>query len=157
MSTGLGEVYHFTMRWPGHTARDLRTLLDWEVARALRQVPGVVEVNGWGGDSREIEVRLRTADLRALGVGQSDVEAALLGAGHNAGGGALERDEELVLVRLDGQLRSAAEVADQVVAVRPGGLPILVRDVATVRDGAAPGSPPRPPTARARPSTRWCR
>nr|AYM52557.1 heavy metal efflux pump CzcA family protein [Aetherobacter rufus] len=138
MSTGLGEIYHFTMRWPGHTARDLRTLLDWEVARALRQVPGVVEVNGWGGDSREIEVRLRTADLRALGVGQSDVEEALLGAGSNAGGGALERDEELVLVRLDGQLRTAAEVAEQVVAVRPGGLPILVRDVATVRDGAAP-------------------
>jgi cobalt-zinc-cadmium resistance protein CzcA len=138
MSTGLGEVYHFTMRWPGHTPRELRTLLDWEVATSLRQVPGVVEVNGWGGDTREIEVRLRTADLRALGVGQSDVESALLGAGRNAGGGALEREEELVLVRLDGQLRSAAEIGEQVVGVRAGGVPILVRDVATVRDGATP-------------------
>jgi cobalt-zinc-cadmium resistance protein CzcA len=138
LSTGLGEVYHFTMRWPGHAARELRTLLDWEVAYALRAVPGVVEVNGWGGDTREIEVRLRLADLRALGVGQLDVEQALLGGGQNAGGGALERGEEQVLVRLDGQYRTVAEIESQVVGARPGGVPILVRDVATVRDGASP-------------------
>jgi cobalt-zinc-cadmium resistance protein CzcA len=138
MSTGLGEVYHFTLRWPGHSERDLRTLLDWEIAYALRSVPGVVEVNGWGGETREIEVRLRLADLRALGVGQPEVEAALLGAGKSAGGGALERGEEQILVRLDGQFRSVQEIEAQVVGARPGGVPILVRDVATVREGAAP-------------------
>ncbi len=138
MSTGLGEVFHFTMRWPGHSARDLRTLLDWEVAYALRQVPGVVEVNGWGGEARQIEVRLRLADLRAFGVGQDEVEQALLSAGHNAGGGALERGEEMWLVRVDGQYRTLADIENQVVAARPGGTPILVRDVATVREGASP-------------------
>jgi cobalt-zinc-cadmium resistance protein CzcA len=138
MSTGLGEVYHFTLRWPGHSERDLRTLLDWEIAYALRSVPGVVEVNGWGGETREIEVRLRQADMRALGVGQADVEQALLGAGRSAGGGALERGEEQILVRLDGQFRKAEEIESQVVGARPGGVPILVRDVATVREGAAP-------------------
>jgi cobalt-zinc-cadmium resistance protein CzcA len=138
MSTGLGEVYHFTLRWPGHSERDLRTLLDWEIAYALRSVPGVVEVNGWGGETREIEVRLRQADLRALGVGQGEVEQAILGAGKSAGGGALERGEEQILVRLDGQFRSAAEIESQVVGARAGGVPILVKDVATVREGAAP-------------------
>jgi cobalt-zinc-cadmium resistance protein CzcA len=137
MSTGLGEVFHFTMRWPGHDARALRTLLDWEIAYELRTVPGVVEVNGWGGQEREIEVRLRLADLRALGVGQLEVERALLGGGQNAGGGALERRDEQVLVRLDGQYRSVADIESQVVGARAG-VPILVRDVATVRDGAAP-------------------
>ena len=136
MSTGLGEVYHFTLRWPGHSERDLRTLLDWEISYALRSVPGVVEVNGWGGDAREIEVRLRQADLRAHGVGQREVEDALLGAGRSAGGGALERGEEQILVRLDGQFREMREIESQVVGVRPGGVPVLVKDVATVREGA---------------------
>ncbi|MFT3766985.1 MAG: CusA/CzcA family heavy metal efflux RND transporter [Minicystis sp.] len=137
MSTGLGEVYHFTLRWPGHDARALRTLLDWDIAYELRAVPGVVEVNGWGGQAREIEVRLRLADMRALGVGQLEVEQALLGGGQNAGGGALERGEEQVLVRLDGRYRAVAEIESQVVGAH-NGVPILVRDVATVRDGAAP-------------------
>lgn len=138
MTTGLGEVFHFTMRWPGHAARELRTLLDWEVAYSLRQVPGVVEVNGWGGDERQVEVRLRIADMRALAVNQGAIEEALMGAGRNAGGGALEREGELVLVRLDGQYRSLEEIESQVVGVRAGGVPVLVRDVATVRDGMAP-------------------
>jgi cobalt-zinc-cadmium resistance protein CzcA len=136
-TTGLGEVYHFTLRWPGHDARDLRTLLDWDIALPLRTVPGVVEVNGWGGEVRQIEARLRPDDLRALGVSERDVEEALLGAGKNAGGGAVERGEEQVLVRLDGQYRSLDDVARQVVGTREGGVPIYVRDVATVQDGAA--------------------
>lgn len=137
-TTGLGEVLHFTVSWPGHDARDVRTLLDWEIAYPLRSVPGVVEVNGWGGETRQVEVRLRSADLRALGVSEADVESALVSAGRNVGGGALERGEEQVLVRLDGHFRSAREVGEQVVGTRPGGLPILVRDVATVREGSAP-------------------
>ena len=137
LTTGLGEVFHFTVSWEGRSLRDVRTLFDWEIARSLRAVPGVVEVNAWGGDSRQIEVRLRSNDLQALHVTQSDVEAALLAGGQNAGGGALERGGEQVLVRLDGQFRSIEDVASQVVATRAGGIPVLVRDVATVSDGAA--------------------
>jgi cobalt-zinc-cadmium resistance protein CzcA len=135
-TTGLGEIYHFTIAWPGHSPREVRTLFDWEIAYALRSVPGVVEVNGWGGDSRQVEVRLRDADLRALRVSQMEVEDTLLGGGANAGGGALVRGEEQVLVRLDGQYRTVDDVADQIVTTRDG-VAIRVRDVATVRDGSA--------------------
>jgi cobalt-zinc-cadmium resistance protein CzcA len=137
MSTGLGEVYHFTLTWPGHTPRELRTLLDWEIAYSLRSVPGVVEVNAWGGEERQVEVRLRLADLRATGVGQLEVEQALLGGGQNAGGGAIERGDEQVLIRVDGRYRTVDEIASQVVGSRPGGVPVLLKDVATVREGAA--------------------
>ena len=137
MSTGLGEVYHFTLTWPGHTPRELRTLLDWEIAYTLRSVPGVVEVNAWGGEERQVEVRLRLADLRATGVGQLEVEQALLGGGQNAGGGAIERGDEQVLLRVDGRYRTVDEIANQVVGSRPGGVPVLLKDVATVREGAA--------------------
>lgn len=138
LSTGLGEVYHFTLKWPGHSPTELRTLLDWEIAYPLRTVPGVVEVNGWGGDARQIEVALRSEDLRAFGVSQREVEEALLGSGENAGGGALIRGEEQILVRLDAQYRALLDIANQVVRTGESGTPILVSDVATVREGKSP-------------------
>jgi cobalt-zinc-cadmium resistance protein CzcA len=137
MSTGLGEVYHFTIAWPGHTPAEIRTLLDWEIAYSLRSVPGVVEVNGWGGDTRQVEVRLRPADLVALGVTQRQVEEVLLAGGQSGGGGALERGGEQSIVRLDGQYRTIDAVAQQVVVTHPGGVPVLVKDVATVSAGTA--------------------
>lgn len=135
LTTSLGEVYHFTLRWPGHAARDVRSLLDWRISPALRAVQGVVEVNPWGGAERQIEVRLRPSNLRAFGVSQAVVEHALLDAGQNAGGGSLERGDEQILVRLDGQYRKVSDIEAQVVGTRAGGVPVLVRDVATVRDG----------------------
>lgn len=134
MSTGLGEVLHFTLRWPGHSPTEIRTLLDWEVAYALRGVPGIVEVNGWGGDTRQVDVLLRPADLVARGITQEDVETALLAGGQSTGGGAIVRGGEQAMIRLDGQYRTVDAVAAQVVATRAG-IPILVRDVATVTDG----------------------
>lgn len=134
LSTSLGEVYHFTLRWPGRPLRDLRALLDWQIAPDLRAVPGVVEVNPWGGDERQIEVRLRAADLRAFGVSQDAVEQALLAGGQNAGGGSLERGDEQIFVRVDGQYRSLEDVSSQVVGTREG-VAIRVRDVATVVEG----------------------
>ncbi|MDB4944389.1 MAG: Cobalt-zinc-cadmium resistance protein CzcA [Labilithrix sp.] len=137
MSTGLGEVFHFTMSWPGHTPAEIRTLLDWEVAYSLRSVPGVVEVNGWGGERKQVEVRLRPRDLLRLGVTQSEVEHVLLDAGQSGGGGALEQGGEAALVRLDGQYRSVDAIAQQVVTTHGGGTPVLVKDVATVTEGTA--------------------
>ena len=136
MTTGLGEVLHFTMRWPGHSPAEVRTLLDWEVAYALRTVPGVVEVNGWGGETRQVDVLLRPADLIARGITQEDVERALLAGGRSTGGGAIVRGGEQAMIRLDGPYRSIDAVAAQVVATRDG-IPILVRDIATVTDGTA--------------------
>ncbi|AKU94021.1 Cobalt-zinc-cadmium resistance protein CzcA [Labilithrix luteola] len=137
MSTGLGEVFHFTVSWPGHTAAEIRTLLDWEIAYALRTVPGVVEVNAWGGDTRQIEVRLRPLDLVAHSLTPKDVEMRLLEGGASGGGGAIERGGEQAIVRLDGQYRTVDSVAAQVVAIKHGGTPVLVKDVADVRDGVA--------------------
>jgi heavy metal efflux system protein len=137
MSTGLGEVYHFTLHWPGHSPMELRTLLNWEIAYPLRTVPGVVEVNGWGGDERQIEVRLRQSDLAALRVTPMEVERVLLDSGQNTGGGALERGEEQILVRLDAQYRTLADVRNQVIR-SDRGTPVRVSDIATVQFGAAP-------------------
>ena len=137
-STGLGEIFHFVVRWPGHDTRDLRTVFDWDIARALRAVPGVVEVNAWGGSTRQIEVRLDPARMVARGVDQTAVETTLAGVGQSAGAGAIERGGEQVLVRFDGQLRTPDDVAQQVVATSARGEPVRIADVAEVVDGQAP-------------------
>lgn len=140
LTTALGEVYHFTVRWPGHPLREIRTLLDWEIAYRLRSVPGVVEVNSWGGDTRQVEVRLDEPALLAHGVTPAMVGAAVLGAGTNVGAGLIERREEGTFVRAEAMYRDVTDVARQVVATRGAGAarPILVGDVAKVVDGAAP-------------------
>ncbi len=141
LTTALGEVYHFTVAWPGHSLREIRTLLDWEIAYRLRSVPGVVEVNSWGGDTRQIEVRLHEDAMLANRVTPEMVEHAVLGAGKNVSGGLIERAEEGTFVRAEAAYRSSEDVAAQVVVTRgeaSGGRPVLVRDVADVREGAAP-------------------
>ena len=142
LTTGLGEIYHFTLAWPGHTASELRTLLDWDIGYRLRSVPGVVEVNAWGGETRQIEVRLRDRDLVTTGIAPESVEKALLAAGRSVSAGAIERREEGTFVRLDGTYKSLADVASLVVSDAPvtgrHGVPVVVSDVADVVDGTAP-------------------
>lgn len=137
LTTGLGEVYHFIVSWPGHSPRDVRTILDWEIAYRLRSVPGVVEVNGWGGETKQAQVKVRPDALIALGLTHQDVERAVLAAGQNFGAGAIEGGDEQVFIRVEGVFRTLDDIANQVVATRPGGTPILVRDVADVEEGSA--------------------
>ncbi|GMV15945.1 MAG: efflux RND transporter permease subunit [Sorangiineae bacterium PRO1] len=141
LTTSLGEVYHFTVRWPGHSLREIRTLLDWDIAYRLRSVPGVVEVNSWGGDTRQIEVRLLERSMLANGVTAQMVEEAVLGAGQNVSAGFVERTEEGTFVRAEASYRTREDVARQVVATRAHNgttRPVLVQDVAEVVDGSAP-------------------
>lgn len=141
LTTSLGEVYHFTLRWPGHTLREIRTILDWDVAYRLRSVPGVVEVNSWGGDVRQLEIRLKEHALLAQGVTPAMVEAAVVGTGNAVSGGFIERSEEGRFLRARMAYQSREDVARQVVAAhRSNGAvrPVFVEDVAEVTDGAGP-------------------
>ncbi|MGE0328249.1 MAG: efflux RND transporter permease subunit [Polyangiaceae bacterium] len=139
LTTGLGEVYHFTISWPGHSPAEIRTLLEWDIAYRLRSVPGVVEVNPWGGDERQIEVQLREPDLFTVGVSPRQVQDAVLAGGKNVSAGSIERREEGTFVRLDGSFRQATDVSSLVVKPPSGDGPsVLVSDVADVKDGAAP-------------------
>lgn len=137
MTTGLGEVYHFTIHWPGHSLGEIRTIFDWEIARRLRTVPGVVEVNAWGGDTRQVEVRLREAALLATGIEPEQVATAVLGSGRTVSAGFIQRSEEGTFIRGEATYKTLDDIARQVVTTREG-RPILVGDIADVRDGAAP-------------------
>jgi cobalt-zinc-cadmium resistance protein CzcA len=131
-TTGLGEVYHFTVRWPGHTPVETHTVVDWEIAHPLRHVPGVVEVNLWGGEVKQYQVVLDAQRMAARGVTLAMVSDALARSNRSVGAGAIERDAVGLVVRGEALLRDEREIGE--VAVRVvGGVPVLVRDVADVR------------------------
>lgn len=136
ITSGLGEVFQFEVRGEGKTSMDLRTLLEWEIAPRLRAVPGVVEVNAFGGELKTYEVQVRPEDLARHGLSVSDVFAALERNNANAGGAYIEKNDEQYLIRGEGLVASLEDVGDVVVSSDEHGTPVFVRQVADV--GFAP-------------------
>jgi heavy metal efflux system protein len=144
LSTGLGEVFQFEVRAtrmcePGkpdtsecYTLMELRSLLDWFIAYELRSVPGVVEVNSFGGELKTYEVEVLPDRLRALDVSLNDLYGALERNNATAGGGYLVRSGEQLLVRGEGRIQSLDEVGDVLIETRADGVPVRVRDVGRV-------------------------
>jgi len=155
ISTGLGEIVQFTVerragsttpdllpassRLPG-TARaddlmDLRTILDWVIKPQLRTVPGVIEVNSFGGRERQYEVLVDPRQLVGYGLTLRQLIEALERNNVNAGGAYLERGGEQQLLRGIGLIGSLSDIENIVVATE-NGTPVRVRDVATVGVGS---------------------
>ena len=137
VTTGLGEIFTFVLRSERHTPMQLRTLLDWEIVPQIRAVPGVSEVNTFGGQLKQFQVRVDSARLKARKLTLADVTDALRAANLNVGGGYVDRAEESFTVRGEGLLRDDSEIASVVLRTDPDGTPVLVRNVAEVRIGAA--------------------
>jgi cobalt-zinc-cadmium resistance protein CzcA len=138
IATGLGEVYQFEVRNADDNPNplspmELRTLLDWEVARRLKSVPGVVEVNALGGELKTYEVELDPNRLLARGIALNQVYEAIRRNNVNAGGGYIQHNGELRVIRGVGLIDKLKELEEVVLATTPGGTPIYVRDVGTVR------------------------
>ncbi len=138
ISTGLGEIYQFVVRGDGHSPRELKETLDWYIAPQLRMVPGVVEVNSFGGETKQYEVALDPRRLQASGISVSDVVAAIDRANGNAGGGYLEHGPEQLVVGSVGLIRSIDDLRKVVVGSSDDGVPITIGRVASrIELGAA--------------------
>ncbi|MDR4493840.1 MAG: CusA/CzcA family heavy metal efflux RND transporter [Nitrospirales bacterium] len=137
LSTGLGEVYQFTLRGEGHSPMFLRTLLEWDIGRRLRAVPGVVEVNIWGGETKQFQVVVDPNKLLAFNLTLQTVFDALEQNNALAGGGYIEHERELYLIKGDAMASTTTELGQIVISHGPGGVPIFVRDVGEVKEGAA--------------------
>jgi heavy metal efflux system protein len=136
ISTGLGEVFHYIVRSrrPERTLEELRTIHDTVVKPELRRVPGVAEVNSWGGYEKQFHVIVDPNALIDRGLTLSDITEALRQNNRNVGGGNLtEGGESPLLVGL-GQLTGLGMI-ENVVVTSHEGVPIRVRDVATVDVG----------------------
>lgn len=135
ITTPLGEMFQFTVEAPDMPLEERRALLDWVIRPALRTVPGVADVNALGGKVRAFEVVPDLARLAALGLSTSALKAAIEQNNRNDGAGRLGDGDEVLLVRAEGNLRTADDVAATVV-LRHGGVPVRISDVAAVRLGS---------------------
>lgn len=143
ISTGLGEIFMYTVEAQEdakkadntpYSATDLRTLQDWVIRPQLRNTPGVTEVNSIGGYERQIHITPNPAQLVALDLTLHDVLAAAAANNQNIGAGYIERNGQQFLVRIPGQLASLEAIGNIVLDQRDG-VPIRIRDVATVEEG----------------------
>ncbi len=137
ISTGLGEIYQYTLESPRRDAMELRTLQDWVVRPILRGVPGVTDVNSFGGLVRQYQVLVHPEKLTSFRLTLRQVLEALAENNANASGGYIEHSGEQYVVRGLGLAKSAEDLGRIVVAHR-GGTPIFVRDIADVKIGAEP-------------------
>jgi cobalt-zinc-cadmium resistance protein CzcA len=132
ISTGLGEIYQFEVRGEGYSLMELRSILEWDIAFKLKSVPGVVEVNTYGGELKTYEVQLDASKLVSYGLSIDQVFHALEGNNANAGGGYIEHAQEQYLVRGEGLIGGLRDIENIVVAARNDGTPIYVRNLGKV-------------------------
>ena len=147
-STGLGEIFTYALRYrpdaPGRPAdervrlTELKATQDFVVRPALRQVPGVAEVNTTGGYDRQMVVEPDPEKLAAAGLDLNDLADALAKNLAPGGGALLERGPRALLVRSGARAQTVAEVAGLTVKTGWGATPVLTREVAEVRLDAAP-------------------
>lgn len=134
VSTGLGDIYMYAIESPDRTPAQLRELQDWVIAPQLRTVPGVAEVNATDGSVKQYQVVVSPQAMLARSVSVDDVVAALQNNNENAGGGLLERNGERVLIRSVGLAQTTSDI-EQIVVKSEDGVPVLIRDVASVELG----------------------
>ncbi|MBI5501145.1 MAG: efflux RND transporter permease subunit [Deltaproteobacteria bacterium] len=134
IATGLGEVFHYLVTGDGVPLSELRTAQDWIIKPQLRSVPGVAEVNSWGGDERQVHVLADPLRLQRFGITLAELAEAIEANNAVVGGGTLDRAGESSLVRGLGLATGAPDVAQMVVAARDG-VPVRVRDLGRVVDG----------------------
>jgi len=129
ISTGLGEIYQFEVRGDKYSAMELRSILEWDIAFKLRSVPGVVEINTYGGELKTYEVQLDPDKLVAFNVSLDQVFTAIEKNNANTGGAFIERAQEQYVVRGEGLVESLSDVDNIVVATTGEGTPVFVKNL----------------------------
>lgn len=128
-----GQIMFYTLQSnnPKYDVMELKTLNEWYVVNQLKTVPNVVDVNPFGGPTREYQVQVDPGKLVAYGLSLGQVEQALSANNTNAGGGFIERGEQALNVRAVGLMQTTEDIAATVVKVQ-NGTAVRVQDLAVV-------------------------
>jgi cobalt-zinc-cadmium resistance protein CzcA len=138
LATSIGEIYRYRVQGDHLNSRQLREIEEWVVEKALKKVPGVANVVSMGGALKQYEVNPDLAKMRDAKVTLAQLFSALAHANANAGGGAVSQGRQQFLVRSLGTFKSSADIDRVVVGDNGKGVPILVRDIAIVKEASAP-------------------
>jgi len=135
IATGLGEVFHYIVSSDSLDLTELRTLHDWTIKPALRTVPGVAEVNSWGGLEKQYQVRIDPDRLTKYGLSFDQVTEAVRRNNANTGGGTLRQAGGSLIIQGLGRVGSMEDLRNIPVTAHDGA-PVRVSDVADVEIGA---------------------
>lgn len=135
----IGEIMRYRIVGPpGFSSDDLKTLQEWVLERRLRRVPGVVDVTSFGGRSKAYSVVIDLERLNAHGLSLPEVIGAVRAGNATVGAGTINIGPQAAVVQGIGLIRSLDDIRDIVLATGPGGVPVLLSDVASVEVGALP-------------------
>ncbi len=142
ISTGLGEIYQYVIHAKTgyekkYDARELRGIQDWVLRRQLLGIPGVADVNSFGGLLKQYEIGLDPDKLRSYNISITDVFKALKDNNRNAGGAYIDKKPTAYFIRTEGLIENVDDINKIVVKNTDGGPPLLIRDLATVKIGNA--------------------
>jgi cobalt-zinc-cadmium resistance protein CzcA len=128
VSSPVGEIYRYTLESDSKNLMDLSEIERWIVIPALAQVPGVADVNNFGGFTKQFQLELDPQELLRYGISLNDVVAAINNNSANAGGGRITRGEQAYVIRGIGMIHSLDDLGD-IVVTQSKGVPVLVRDL----------------------------
>lgn len=142
VTTGLGEIYQYVVRpKPGYehryNAMALRAIQDWTIRRQLLGTPGVADVSSFGGQLKQYEIAVRTEQLKAYNVTIADLFLALENNNENTGGAYIEKGPTVLYIRTEGLTKGIPDIEKIVVKKLANGMPVLMRDVASIGLGFA--------------------
>ncbi len=133
LATAFGEVYQFTLQGgPNVDLMRRKTILDWDVRYALRTIPGVSEINTWGGYIKQYTVEVEPMTLRRYNLTVHDVVQQVASNNQNFGGGFIEHNEEQYTIRGLGRATGIRDLENIPLRAK-NGVPVLLKDVATIR------------------------
>src|SRR3989475_8548004 len=135
-STAFGELYQYTLSGP-MSPMELKDLHEWVIKGQLRTIPGVSEINAWGGQTKQFQIVVDPLLLQQYGLTLHDLAARIEENNKNFGGGYIEHASEQYTFLGNGRATTVDDF-DNIVLTEKNGTPVLVRDVAEVRVGPAP-------------------
>jgi cobalt-zinc-cadmium resistance protein CzcA len=135
-ATAFGELFQYTLSGP-YSAMQLKDIQEWQIKRQLRTIPGVSEINNWGGEVRQYQIIVDPALLSQYGLTLHDIARRISDNNTNFGGGFIEHNDEQYTLRGEGRAESIDDLRD-IVVLSSHGVPVMLGDVAKVQIGSAP-------------------
>jgi cobalt-zinc-cadmium resistance protein CzcA len=132
ITTPLGEILMFTIESPSLTLMEKKTLLDWIIRPALRNIPGVADINALGGELKTYRIKPDFGKMASLGISLDDIESKIEKNNANFGAGRIEKGDAALLVRLPGRMKKSSDIANLVIKVGDNGAIIRLGDIAEV-------------------------
>src|SRR5579862_130068 len=126
-----GEVFRYTLKSSVRDVRELKTIQDWVIDRRLRAIPGIGDINSFGGKSKTYEITVDPGKLATLGITPLDVFAAVQKTNINVGGDMIIQNNQAFAVRGIGLINDVNEISN-IIVTNNNGVPVLVKDVAEV-------------------------